>query len=81
MFTLLKLGSGVPSGGLSKLTGSSSSLDSCEGRRVGLRGVSGLQGVVGDSGAGCSFTSELLGDGSRAVGDSARLACRVKVIS
>lgn len=72
------LGSGVPSGGLSKLTVSSSSLDRCEGRRVGLRGLRGLQGGVGDNGAGWSFTSGLLGEGSRAVGDRARLACRVK---
>lgn len=69
------LDSGAPSGGLSKLTGSSSSVDSCEGRRAGLRGLRGLQVVVGDSGSGCSFTSVLLGEGSRAVGDRARLAC------
>ena len=73
MFTLLKLGSVVASGGLLKPTGSSSSLDRCEGPRVGL---SGLRGVVGDNGAGSSFTSGLLGEGSRAVGDRARLACR-----
>ncbi len=78
MFTLLMFGSGMPSGGLSKLMGSSSSLDRCEGRRVGLRGLGGLQGVVGDNGAGWSFTSGLLGEGSRAVGDRARLACRGK---
>lgn len=75
MFTLLMLGSGVPSGGLLKPTGSSSSLDRCEGRKVRL---SGLQGVVGDSGAGWSFASGFLGEGSRAVGDKARLACRGK---
>lgn len=74
MFTLLMLGSGVPSGGSLKLTGSSS-VDRCEGRRTGLSGL--LQGVVivGDSGAGWSFTSGFLGEGSRAVGDNARLAC------
>lgn len=81
MFTLLKLGSGAPSGGLSKLTGSSSSKDCCWGRRVEPSGLFGLQGVEGDSGAGCNFTSEVLGDGSRAVGDRARLACRVNVTS
>lgn len=73
MFTLLMLGSGLPSGGLLKLTGSSSA-DRCEGRKTGLSGL--LQGVVmGDSGAGWSFTSGFLGEGSRAVGDNARLAC------
>lgn len=45
---------------------------------MGLRGLSGLQGVVGDNGAGWSFTSGLLGVGSRAVGDRARLACMGK---
>lgn len=54
------------------MMGSSSSLDRGEGRRVGL---SGLQGVVGESDAGGSFTSGFLGEGSRAVGDKARLAC------
>lgn len=69
LFTLLMLGSGVPSGGLLKPTGSSSSPDCCE------EGLSGLRGVSGDSGAGWSFTSGFLGVGSRAVGDKARLAC------
>lgn len=81
VFTLLMLGSGVPSGGFSKLTGSSSSLGRREGCGVGLRavrGLRGLQGVVEGSGAGWSFTSGLLGEGSRAVGDRARLACRRK---
>ncbi len=77
MFTLLMLGSVVPSGGSLKLTGSSSSLDRCEGRRLGL---SGLEGVVGVNVAGWSFTSGLLGDGSKAVGDRARLACRERKI-
>lgn len=36
----------------------------------------GVVGVVGDSGGGGSFASGLLGDGSRVVGDRARLACR-----
>lgn len=43
---------------------------------MGLRGLCGLHGVVGDNGAGWSFTSGLLGEGSRAVGDRARLAYR-----
>lgn len=72
-FTLLMLGNVVPSGGSLKLTGSSSSLDRCEGRRLGL---AGLQGVVGDNGADGILASGLLGEGSRAVGDRARLACR-----
>lgn len=81
IFTLLMLGSGAPSGGLSKPTGSSSSLDRREDLRVGLRGLCGLCGlqvVVGDNGADCSFPSGLLGVGSRAVGDRARFACRAK---
>lgn len=45
---------------------------------AGLAGLSGLLGVVGDNGAGWSFTSGLLGEGSRAVGDRARLAWREK---
>lgn len=73
MITLLKLCSGVPSGGPSKLMGFSSSLDRCGGGRVGLRG---LRGKVGGNCVGCSFTSGPLGDGSREVGDRARLACR-----
>lgn len=73
MFTLLKLGSGVPSGGLSKPTGSSSSLDRGGGRWEGLRG---LLGKMGASWVGCSFTSGPLGEGSRVLGDRARLACR-----
>lgn len=78
MFTLLKLGSGVPSGGLSKPTGSSSSLDRGGGRCGGLEGPLGR---MGDSWVGCSFTSGPLGEGSRVLGDRARLACRdVKII-
>lgn len=67
------LGSGVPSGGLLKTTGSSSSVDDGTGCRVGLGGPLG-----DDSGAGWSFTSGVLDAGSRAVGDRARLACRGK---
>lgn len=74
--TLLMLGSGVPSGGLVKMAGSSSSsVDDGGGCRVGL---GGLQDVLADSGAGWSFTSGFLDAGSRAVGDRARLACRGK---
>lgn len=69
------LGSGVLSGGLLKMAGSSSSVDNGGGCRLGL---GGLQDVVADSGAGWSFTSGLLDAGSRAVGDRARLACRGK---
>lgn len=46
---------------------------------AGLRDLQGVVVVVGDSGGGgggCSFTSVVLGVGSRAVGDRARLACR-----
>lgn len=77
-FTLLMLGSGVPSGGLLKTAGSSSSSSSCSADdRGGCRvGLTGLQGVVEDGGAGWSFTSGFLEAGSRAVGDRARLACR-----
>lgn len=74
-FTLLKFGKVAPSGGLSKLTGSSSSLDWCDGRRVGLKG---LLGVVGVRVGGCSFPSGLLAEGSKAVGDRARLACKMQ---
>lgn len=74
-FTLLMLGSGVATGGVSKTAGSSSSVENGGGCRVGLGGP---QDVVGASGAGWSFTSEFLGAGSRAVGDRARLACRGK---
>lgn len=74
-FTLLMLGSGVATGGVSKTAGSSSSVENGGGCRVGLGGP---QDVVGASGAGWSFTSEFLDAGSRAVGDRARLACRGK---
>lgn len=71
--TLLMLGSGLPSGGLLKMTGFSSSVDGGGGCRVGL---GGLQDVVADNGAGCNFTSGFLDAGSRADGERARLACR-----
>lgn len=71
--TLLMLGSGVATGGVSKTAGSSSSVENGGGCRVGLGGP---QDVVGASGAGWCFTSEFLDAGSRAVGDRARLACR-----
>lgn len=73
VFTLLMLGSGVATGGVSKTAGSSSSVENGGGCRVGL---SGRQDVLGASGAGWNFTSGFLDAGSRAVGDRARLACR-----
>lgn len=41
---------------------------------MGVKGLRRLQGMVGDSGACGSFTSGVFGEGSRAVGDRARLA-------
>lgn len=73
--TLLMLGSGVPSGGLLKMAGSSSWVGGGGGCRVGL---AGLQDVLADSCAGWSCTSGVLDAGSRAVGDRARLAYRRK---
>ena len=78
--TLLKLGRGLPSGGDSKQTASSSSLDwrICGGGGGGLlRGVPGeLDTGVGDEGAQAvrSLTSGVRGKGNRELGDRARLA-------
>lgn len=41
-------------------------------------GLRGQQGVVGVSVGGCSFPSGLLAEGSKAVGDRARLACKIR---